>query len=485
MRFIMILALLFNLISAKVFNLNSNSSYDSIQEAIKNAKNGDILEIEGGNYKGGFVIDKKVTLIGKETKNPPILDGQNLNSVIEILANGVKLKNLKIINSKRRGINGNDAAILVKSNSVKMEKLDIAKGGNGIILLKSKNCTVSYCKIHNNSKTGIKIIAGKNNKIEFNEINRNLAGVVLTKYFKNGIVKPERLSKDNISENNTVANNKLIGNSNMGIELNWYAGSNIIAKNEIFNTGREIAPKIKSPSLPADLLKKLKSSGVKIPSENNVQIEPGRIGSGIFVSCFSNRNEITENVIKNSLGDGIDLFESDHNRIVKNIVKQNRSGLTLNDASNSNQVLFNVFSDNLKYGIAVDDFFILRERSSGNLFSGNNLYGNKINAKDASSAHYSSTLLYERFKKVYGLKNESLFKSVVKKIKKANNHWDNGKRGNRYDNFDEANEGFEDINRDGIGEKPYKIPGGESIDHFPLSNTKSKSKHTLLKTDKP
>ena len=73
----------------------------------------------------------------------------------------------------------------------------------------------------------------------------------------------------------------------------------------------------------------------------------------------------------------------------------------------------------------------MREGSSGNVLSMNSLMQNQENAYDDGT-----------------------------------NQWDNGSKGNYYDN-----NACRDSNKDGICEAQFKIPGGSSIDRYPLAKS--------------
>ncbi len=52
----------------------------------------------------------------------------------------------------------------------------------------------------------------------------------------------------------------------------------------------------------------------------------------------------------------------------------------------------------------------------------------------------------------------------------GDNLWYDGKRGNHYDDFDAIEEGCRDRNRDGVCDSSREIPGGSSIDKYPVAS---------------
>ncbi|MCD4756992.1 MAG: nitrous oxide reductase family maturation protein NosD [Arcobacteraceae bacterium] len=164
-----------------------------LQEAIDNAPEGSILQLNAGVYKGNIVINKPITIIGKE--EGVIIDGQGVGTVIKINSSFVTLKNLKVINS------GN-----------LHHQLDAA-----ITLSNGKQCEVSDCIIDDclfgidAQQISNSIIS--NNTITSKDYDLGLRGDGLRLWYSN----------DNI-----IKKNSLIKSRDMVI---WYSHGNIIEEN--------------------------------------------------------------------------------------------------------------------------------------------------------------------------------------------------------------------------------------------------------------
>jgi len=164
-----------------------------LQEAIDNAKAGSILKLPAGVYKGNIVINKPITIIGKE--DGVIIDGGGEGTVIKVTGSFVTLKNLTIINSGELH-----------------HKLDA-----GITLSNGKHCEVSNCII-NDCLFGIdaqqvtnSIISG--NTITSKDFDLGLRGDGLRLWY---------------SHDNLIKKNSLIKSRDMVI---WYSHGNIIEEN--------------------------------------------------------------------------------------------------------------------------------------------------------------------------------------------------------------------------------------------------------------
>ncbi|MEA1892990.1 MAG: nitrous oxide reductase family maturation protein NosD [Campylobacterota bacterium] len=77
--------------------LSNHISANALQDAIDNAPEGSILKLPAGVYKGNIVINKPITIIGKEAG--VVIDGGGKGSVIKTTGSFVTLKNLRITNS--------------------------------------------------------------------------------------------------------------------------------------------------------------------------------------------------------------------------------------------------------------------------------------------------------------------------------------------------------------------------------------------------
>ncbi len=173
--------------------LSSSASTNILQEAIDNAPEGSILQLNAGVYKGNIVINKPITIIGKE--EGVIIDGQGVGTVIKVNSSFVTLKNLKVINS------GN-----------LHHQLDAA-----ITLSNGKQCEVSDCIIDDclfgidAQQVSNSIIS--NNTITSKDYDLGLRGDGLRLWYSN----------DNI-----IKKNSLIKSRDMVI---WYSHGNIIEEN--------------------------------------------------------------------------------------------------------------------------------------------------------------------------------------------------------------------------------------------------------------
>ncbi len=111
---IILILMLGSVDAAKITVGHNHEDYPQIQQAIKHADAGDVIEVHSGRYLERVFVTKAITLNGMDTgKGLPIVDAGGSGSVITLMANNTTLKGFKLTNSGHCGC-GN-AGISVKS----------------------------------------------------------------------------------------------------------------------------------------------------------------------------------------------------------------------------------------------------------------------------------------------------------------------------------------------------------------------------------
>lgn len=91
--------------------------FSTLQDALDNAQDGDVLTVSSGSYSGNVTIDKTLTIQGIGW---PEIDGRGFGNVLTITAPGVKVSGLVIKNSGNK-LNSEDAGIEVNAPNVVIE----------------------------------------------------------------------------------------------------------------------------------------------------------------------------------------------------------------------------------------------------------------------------------------------------------------------------------------------------------------------------
>ena len=291
-----------------------------LQEAIDNAPSGSIIKLPAGVYKGSIIINKPLTIIGKDSG--VVIDGESNGTVITIKSSFVTLKNLKIVGSGDRH-----------------ENLDA-----GIKISDGKQCEISHCVI-DDCLFGIDMQMINNSIISDNNIT--------SKAFELG------LRGDGLrlwySNDNIIRRNSLIKSRDMVV---WYSHGNDI----VSNYGRENRYSLHfmyaGKNIIRDNYYELNSVGIffmysqgSIASGNVIKSSLGATGMGIGLKDVSNFTLKDNTILYNAQGIYIDRspFEPDtHNYINGNKILYNSEALHFHSLSENNVIKDNIIMGNIE-----------------------------------------------------------------------------------------------------------------------------------------
>ena len=198
-------------------------------------------------------------------------------------------------------------------------------------------------------------------------------------------------------------------------------------------------------------------------------------GSGIQLQKFSNNNTISSNIILNNRYAGIYILGFGHNIIDDNTISDNgygnsRNGLYVGFGSNRNVISKNIISNNSGSGIylkgtdnnTIFNNTIKNNRYYGVLIDEHNIlielgFADYIRIKESSE---NNTIYLNEF-----ITNH-LYKYNA--YDECNNTWYNEdlELGNYWDDYDYTE--WCDVNADGVADTPYNISGEDNQDKYPL-----------------
>ena len=374
----------------------------------------------------------------------------------------------------------------------------------GIHLRYSSNNTLAKNNCSNNN-AGIHLSSSNNNTLTSNNASNNHYGIYLYRYSSNNALSdniassnwcgiyPElsdnnELTKNNASSNDwgiyldRSSNNDLTGNimsendHNFGVHGNRLShfiqnidASNLVDKKPIYYWVAK-----RNLQIPDDAgfvgvvnstnitVKELtltnNSAGVLFAYTNNSRIENVTVsnnGDGIIMDCSSNNTLVGNNASNNYYG--IVLSSSGNNTLTGNTASNNyygsypygiyawfSSGISLSSSSN-NIISNNIANSNHRHG------FYLGYSSNNNTLTNNIVLGND---------YYGINLQYSSNNILY---RNNLINNTQNAYDTGTNQWDSDYDGNYYSDYY-----GNDTNTDGIGDDPHPIPGGSSVDHYPL-----------------
>ncbi len=268
------------------------------------------------------------------------------------------------------------------------------------------------------------------------------------------------------------ADNDVRGNGSYGIEVAWESERITVKDNEVSETG--IERPVDQALISAWEQSVSKGAGVAL------SLDRTPYGSGIYLFCLVTDSTVIRNRSHDNASAGIGLDLVNDNRVIANVVRDNRVGIMVSTA-NRNTFERNIVSTNADYGIIIAAAAAGAAALNDNLLTLNDMSVNGVNAFDSSGRKLTDADILKMIdampmteaakQQLHASRQmrEMMLKTMRAQLKPATNRWDDGTYGNRYDDFDEVAEGFRDKNRDGIGERAHPIPGGTSVDRYPLS----------------
>lgn len=275
--------------------------YVSVQEAVDNAADGDIVLIKLGTYNGSVAINKRISLIGEDKAGTIIQGDWSLNGTV----------------------------VLVEHDGVVVEKVtlkaayDAGPHGRGVHLFQVKGCIVSNCNFV--SFVGVWLYGASDNTVENNHIDGTKA-----------TMPPVAGIKLQYSDDNRIVGNNVIEyNYGVGISLES-SDRNILAENQLLNNYNGIWVKGSNNNSFTDNAITVTASTFLSPTESVMfgcygiglqQSSSNSITGNSFVDCpkgvrilsTSCYNLVESNSVSGSYFVGVELADdSNHNQITGN-----------------------------------------------------------------------------------------------------------------------------------------------------------------------
>lgn len=242
------LLILFGMILAPVgaanVTVDTGMKNSDIQNLINNAKAGDTINFNGGDYQNvSLVINKKLNVIG--TKNVvlngtdsadangkttfvfyftnkssgTVLSGFNINTNTDY---AIVLNNVNDVNIANNNINGGvkGSIYVASSSNINLTKNTIKNsGGNGVTVDSSKSVTLYKNLINHNHGDGVTVLNSQKTNLTLNRISYNTLNAITLR-----------------SSNNTLIHNNSINNNHAnGIDLYNTKTTNITGNNITYN----------------------------------------------------------------------------------------------------------------------------------------------------------------------------------------------------------------------------------------------------------
>ncbi|PCH54177.1 MAG: nitrous oxide reductase [Flavobacteriaceae bacterium] len=243
MKYLVLIFVLFSFkIQATTINVCNNCKVKSIKEAITLSQNGDSIVVQKGIYKEhGLVLNKEIKLIGK---NNPVIDGENKETILKVIANNFSIEGFTFINVGQSYTHDYAAILVSRCKHFSIKNNILKKVFFGLLIEKSHYGNIINNKVSSNavdessSGNGIHLWHCSHMKIQDNKVSSLRDGIYF-EFVKNSIIS------NNISENNVryglhfmfSNNNQYTGNEfkNNGAGVAVMFSKYIIMRNNVFH----------------------------------------------------------------------------------------------------------------------------------------------------------------------------------------------------------------------------------------------------------
>jgi nitrous oxidase accessory protein NosD len=126
------------------WNGSAEYPYQTINEGLLHAVDGDTIYVFNGLYPENVLINKTLYIRGEEQEKT-IIDGQNNGSVMTVCSENIRIRRFTLRNSG--GIQG-DSGVLVLANSTTITECTIYRARAGIDVLNRSGISISSCRFH-------------------------------------------------------------------------------------------------------------------------------------------------------------------------------------------------------------------------------------------------------------------------------------------------------------------------------------------------
>jgi len=381
----------------------ANHRWNTIQEAINDANEGDTIVVRDGTYVENVDVNKRLTIRSENGSALTIVQAANSSDhVFEVTADYVNISGFTV---KDAIANFKVGISLDSVGHCNISDNNASNNWYGISLYSSRNNIIADNNISNNTGCGIYLQNySENNTIVNNIVSNNDDGIGLSFSRKNTITDNNELLNDDCgirlyyssnttimnnnasnngvgiysysSSNNTLKHNTMSGNGcNFGICGYWLSDylQNIDTSNKVNGKPIYYWTNEKDREIPSD------AGYVGIVNSTNITVRNLNLENnfeGVMLAYTINSR--IENVNASNNGDGICLVASSNNTITKNNVLENGKGINLRHSS-SNTIKNNNAKNNY-------DGIWLGENSSNNTITNNNA----LNNDNGISLYYSS-----------------------------------------------------------------------------------------------
>jgi len=229
--------------SVIIVNNSGEGNYTSIQEAVRNAQNGDTILVSPGVYRENIKVDKGLTILsystlsGSQTDRTYVISAMPGNAVFNISAGNVTIEGFHIAGDPSGTDKyGNAGFYLENVQNCTLRDNALMLNDLGIVLKNSQGNYLEGNLVSLGSK-GIMLGNSENNVLSENLVVKNDQGVSLNNSFNNTLINNTADSNEigiflEMSQGNKLAYNLILKNK-YGIR-GQLAGTNVLTSNTLY-----------------------------------------------------------------------------------------------------------------------------------------------------------------------------------------------------------------------------------------------------------
>lgn len=469
------------------------NNYTSIQQAIDNASNGNIIYVYNDTYYENIILDKELVLKGKN-KEDTVINAQGFGTVITVVATNCSISNFTITGSGQSDTIYTNCGIYSENYSPAIFNNNIRDNQYGIAFLQGSLTVIRNNTLSHNDK-GIYLYNSSSISLINNTFFHNIEAVDLYSSFNNTI-KDCTIHTNNKGiylyscSHNIIQDCYLSNNSQQGIYLHYSAKNTLIhnifeycnldliyATNHtiIHNTFTHGGISLFGGGLSSYIHIIDKTNMVNtyplyyFSHEKNISLDNLSIGQLILTNCT---DFFIKNVTISYTNMPIEIAYSSHIHLDHITLHHSHGGIRLYHSSNNtltSSTIYNINGSGVIFVYSSNDNLLhncqIRYMELYGIFLSWNSNKNVISSCNITHNHQGITIMSSSDNLMYA---NNFINNSQQAIDGNHNQWDNGAIGNYWSEFDNSSEGAWDNNSDGIVDSCYPIPSGDNQDCFPL-----------------
>jgi parallel beta-helix repeat protein len=321
----------------------SEHKWDSIQEGVDDAADGDTVIVYAGTYCENVDVGRSITLEGEGVDVVTVRAGDAGGHVFEVTADYVGISGFALTGAT--GSWSNAGFYLSNAEHCNIFDNNASNNNCGIYLSGSRSNTLQDNTVNSNGRSGICLSSSCNNTLTDNMANSNNRYGIDLLY----------------SDNNTLQDNAVNSNGYYGIYI-YSSNNNVLMENTFIDGGLFVWNSYRN-TVKNNIVNGKHLAYLEDISNFTIQ----NAGQVVLVNCT---NITVESLNLSNASIGIELLETDDCNIANNIISNNRYGI-ISQYSNDNTLANNIVSNN--------EFGIYMRYSSNNTLQNNIMSGNTYN----------------------------------------------------------------------------------------------------------